>query len=155
MTPCDHLKADTWPLTIEHTFTMLVVFADALASCDRCGQTYLLELLDVRNHERLYRLSLSSAEVSAGLIKDLNRGSCDLQRAQAQFDEFSRQSLATDKLLWTDSRANRISGLITADLPLPVEHWQALPRDGDWFKRLDLVEIRDPARTISGCKWRS
>jgi hypothetical protein len=140
MTPCDHLKADTWPLTIEHTFTMLVVFADALARCRSCGQNYLLELLDVRGHERLYRLSCSDAELSHGLITDLNRGSCDLQRAQAQFDEFSRQSLATEALLWTDSRASSIRGLITTDLAIPVEHWQALPCDGAWFKRLALIE---------------
>ncbi len=140
MTPCDHLKADTWPLTIEHTFTMLLVFADALARCRSCGRSYLLELLDVREHERLYRLSLCSNQASAELLKDLNRGSCDLQRAQAQFDEFSRSSVITDKLLWTDARANVLRGLITTHLPLPAESWQSLPCDGTWFKRLDLIE---------------
>jgi hypothetical protein len=139
MTPCDHLKADSWPLAIEHTFSVLVVFADAIARCRRCDQTYLLELLDVRGPERLYRLSTSSGEATEELIRDLNRGSCDLQRAQAQFDEFSRQSIATGKLLWTDSKANRIKALITVDAPLPAASWQTLPCDGTWFQTLQLA----------------
>lgn len=139
MTPCDHLRAGQWPIRIEHTFTMLVSFADAVASCRTCGQTYLLELLDVRGSDRLYRLSICNPELTAQLLTDLNRGSCDLQRAQAQFDEFSRQSQASGTLLWTDSQRSIIREVVTTDLNLPVDGWQSLPCDGSWFERLGLT----------------
>ena len=117
---------------------MLVTFADAVASCRTCGQTYLLELLDVRGSERLYRLSISSPELTAQLMTDLNRGSCDLQRAQAQFEEFSRQSEPTGKLLWIDSQSSTIREVIATAQDLPAQGWQSLPCDGGWFERLGL-----------------
>lgn len=138
MTPCDHLKAGSWPLQLEHSFTWLVTFADALVSCSHCQCQYLLELLDVRAHERLYRVSATEPELATRLLHNLNRGSCDVARADAEFANFRHQCERLEMLLWVDGKGPTISGLVPVNRPLPQESWQTLACDGTWFETLSL-----------------
>ena len=138
MTPCDHLKAGSWPLQIEHSFNSLVTFADALVSCRQCQRQYLLELFDVRAHERLFRISAADPELAAGLLHNLTRGSCDLSRADAEFSHFKTQCDRLDVLLWIDGTGPIISGLVPVNAPLPQDSWQTLACDGAWFEKLGL-----------------
>jgi hypothetical protein len=138
MTPCDHLKAGCWPLQIEYVFNSLITFADALVSCRHCQRQYLLELLDVRAHERLFRMSTADPALAAGLLHNLNRGSCDLTRANAEFAHFKNQCDQLDTLLWVDGKGPAISGLVPVNSPLPQDSWQTLTCDGAWFEKLGL-----------------
>jgi hypothetical protein len=138
MTPCDHLKAGSWPLQIEHTFTSLITFADALVSCRHCARQYLLELFDVRGSDRLYRISEADPALATGLLHNLNRGSCDLSRADAEFAHFANQCDPLETILWVDSKGPTVTGQIAIRSPLPPASWQALPCDGAWFELLGL-----------------
>jgi len=138
MTLCDHLKADTWPLRIDQVFATHLTFAEALVSCTVCQQAYLLELLDVRNAERLFRVSVADQSLTTALLHNLNRGSCDLERARAEFDHFRLQCQRLNALLWLDTSGPILVGVVTTDSPLPVDCWHDLPCDSRWFDKLDL-----------------
>jgi len=138
MTPCDHLKPGSWPLRIDHVFDAELSFADALASCGTCGQSYLLELLDRRDTQRLFRISHADEALALELLRNFARGSCDVQRASAEFENFRNRCPRYPAVLWIDTSGPRVQSLVRYDGSLPGESWRNLALNGDWFRQLDL-----------------
>jgi len=137
MTPCDHLKPDTYPLQLDLLIDAELTFTDALLSCRVCHQPYLLELLDRRGSDALFRLSMPDAEQCRQLLRDLNRGSCDLQRAHSELSSLQSMSPYLPYLLLLDCSEPKILQLLELpDIRLPGGSWRQLPCDGQWFDQL-------------------
>lgn len=138
MTPCDHLKPGFWPLRIDHVFDADLNFAEALVSCRECGQCYLLELLDQQDTQRLFRISHADEALAHELLHNFARGSCDVQRASAEFDSFRNRCPRYPAVLWIDVNGPCVQDLVNYSGRLPGESWRDLAMNGDWFRQLDL-----------------
>ena len=109
---------------------------DWLVRCQACGSAYLLEMLDWEGPRRLYRLRAPAAEAVAGLVKDLERGSCDLNRAGAEAQHFSLTSERLPNLVLLDLGEGSLVRMIDAgDTQVPGASWRELPCDGSWIRR--------------------
>jgi len=132
--PCAHLRAGAWPLAIRLVLDDHLGPTDYLASCTGCGRTYLLEMLDWRDPLRLLRLAVLPADHAAGLIRDLERGSCDLGRAGAEIEHARSIAAVLPWLLLVDVRGPQIEAVVPAppDRRVPGAGWRELPCDGSW-----------------------
>ena len=76
----------------------------------------------------------------AGLIRDLERGSCDLNRATAQAQHFTLTSQALPMVVLLDLRAGTLCSVVKlaedVRADVPVASWRELPCDGSWIQRL-------------------
>lgn len=137
MIPCDHLRAGTWPFKVELVIDQALYFTEALVSCVECGERYLLEMLDERGRQALFRISMPGRKASDALLHDLNRGSCDLSRAGAEVAAVRNASPLLPSLLLIDPQEPRILALVdTGGLKLPTGSARDQPRDGRWFDQL-------------------
>jgi hypothetical protein len=137
MTLCDHLSGKPWPLIVDLTIDEHLGFTDALTHCRACGRTYLLEMLDWRGSTRLFRVRSPSAAHAAQLTRDLDRGSCDIQRAQAEVSHLLTSNPFLDTLLALDLSVPVVRELIAVNpQTLPGASWRDLPCDGSWFAQL-------------------
>lgn len=137
MTPCGHLKPGSYPLQLELLIDAELTFTDALMSCRLCHQPYLLELLDRRGSEALFRFSMPDAAQCRALIHNLNRGSCDLQRSQAELNNLQNLSPYLPYLLLLETTEPKILQLLDLhDTRPPSGSWRQLPCDGHWFDQL-------------------
>jgi len=139
MIPCDHLQARGWPFRVELVIDQALHFTEALVRCEACGEPYLLELLDQRGHDALFRISMPGRKASDALIHDLTRGSCDIKRGAAEVDSVKVQSPLLPMLLLVDQHGPRITRLIdTSGRKLPSGSARAQPMDGRWFVELEV-----------------
>jgi hypothetical protein len=137
MIPCDHLRAGTWPFKVELVIDQALYFTEALVSCVQCGERYLLELLDERGRQGLFRISMPGRKESDALLHDLSRGSCDVNRATAEVASVRSASPLLPTLLLIDPQGPRILALVdSAGRKLPSGSARSLPRDGSWFDQL-------------------
>ena len=137
-TICSHLTAGPYPFETVLVLDDHMGPTDWLVRCRDCGTTYLLEMLDWLGPRRLYRLRRPAAAAVAGLIRDLERGSCDLNRASAEAQHFSLSSRKLNTLMLLDLSVGAILSLIDVEegTPVPGASWRDLPCDGCWIRRL-------------------
>jgi hypothetical protein len=136
MSVCEHLRAGRYPLSIDCVFDDNLGFTDCLAHCRECQASYLLEMIDWRGNLRLFRLSRPDPGQSARLLRDLDRGSCDLERARAESDQFRLANAEVAALLLIDMSIPRIAALLPPEETMPRSCWRELPCDGSWLDRI-------------------
>ena len=138
--PCTHLKAGSYPFESVLVLDDHLGPTDWLVRCSSCAAAYLLEMFDWDGSRRLYRLRAADAAAVDALIRDLERGSCDLNRASAQAQHFTLTSQALPIAVLLDLRAGALRSVV--ELPediraeVPVASWRELPCDGSWIQRL-------------------
>ncbi len=136
---CAHLPPGPYPFDSVLVLDDHLGPTDWLVRCRTCTAAYLLEMLDWDGPQRLYRMRLPERDAVAGLIRDLERGSCDLNRAGAQAQHFSLNSQPLPVLALLDLRAGTLLALL--DVPpeekLPGASWRELPCDGEWIRRFE------------------
>ncbi len=135
---CPHMTAGPLPFDAVLVLDDHLGPTDWLVRCRSCGSAYLLEMLDWDGQRRLYRLRLPAADAVAGLLRDLERGSCDLNRARAQAQHFSLSSRALPVLALLDLSAGALLGIVPSPegRQLPGTSWRELPCDGSWIQQL-------------------
>lgn len=137
MNVCQHLQPGTYPLVIDRVIDDHLGFTDAIAHCRECGSALMLEMLDWRGRLRLFRVSVLDEELVARLLRDLDRGSCDLDRAGSQIAQFQQMHADIDALLLLDTGVPEILALTAAGAErLPRSGWRELPCDGSRITRL-------------------
>lgn len=131
MNVCQHLQPHQYPLVIDRVLDDHLGFTDALAHCHECGCTILLEMIDWRGSLRLFRMSVVDQIFAEELLRDLDRGSCDLARAGAQIAQFQQMHAKVTHLLLIDMSLPEIIGIRPVGVErLPRSSWRELPCDG-------------------------
>lgn len=138
MRACEHLQSGPSPLRVECVFDEQFGFTDCLASCRDCHASYLLEMLDWQGDLRLFRVSRPDPAHSARLLKDLERGSCDIRRAAAEAEQFRLANASGSLLLLMDMTGPRIEAVVEPEpgVRVPRASWRDLPCDGSWIRRV-------------------
>ncbi len=161
---CTHLVPGPYPFESVLVLDDYLGPTDWLVRCRDCAAAYLLEMLDLDGPRRLYRVRAPQAEAIAGLVRDLERGSCDLNRANAQAQHFTLASETLPLLMLLDLSAGTLNALLErktqvevdpqvdavdreidgtaeeksekAEEAIPSAGWRELPCDGSWIRRL-------------------
>jgi hypothetical protein len=131
---CAHLIAGAYPFQVDLVLDDHLGFTDAVVRCRHCQRAYLLEMLDWANHDRLFRICVLNGDHAQRLIRDLTRGSCDVQRAGAEVQQMKTVSPFSAWLILVDTVAPLISAVapLPAGRDLPGASWRELPCDGTW-----------------------
>lgn len=143
MALCEHIAPGPVPYRVTLVLDDHLGPTDALAQCARCEQAYLLELLDWQGDRRLFRVAAPDEAATALLLRDLRRGSCDINRAGEEVRQFT---LASERLpvLWLVNTSARVleDVIDTRDLgELPTGGWRELPCDGRWIERAQRARL--------------
>jgi len=136
---CEHVHSGDYPFQVELVIDDQLGLTDGIVACRFCGRRYLLEMLDWRGTERLFRISALAADHARRLIRDLTRGSCDVRRAGDEVQHLKSTSSFAPWLILVDTRQPRIDRVapLPAGTTLPGASWRSLPCDGEW---LELVK---------------
>ena len=133
------MKVGAYPFQLQLCLDEHLGMTDALVTCRDCERPYLLEMLDWRDNERLFRVSLPHADRATQLVRDLTRGSCDISRAGAEIHHMQTTLPDSMYLIIIDQNYSpsgpAISGIAPkpADRPLPSASWRELDCDGQWL----------------------
>ncbi len=117
---------------------------ELLIRCTHCRQTYLLEMLDWRGSLRAFRISSAEDGATAALLVDLERGSCDVNRARVEVRHFTLTSNLQPDLLVLDSDKAAIDSVATVTesaQTIPREPWRHLPCDGSWIDAIQADRL--------------
>jgi len=111
---------------------------DWLVQCRHCTATYLLEMLDVSGALRLYRIRLVDPDAARGLMRDLERGSCDINRAGEQARHLTLTSRRLPSLVLLDLQSDTLVRIVDTDAEqvIPSAGWRELACDGRWIQQL-------------------
>jgi hypothetical protein len=133
---CEHVQPGTWPFLVRLALDEHLGFTDALVACRHCGATYLLEMLDWLDQDRVMRVSLPPADRTDSVIHDIERGSCDLTRAGREIHHLRTSTPLCRLLLLVDWRGPTITAIVDAPSQerLPGVSWRELPCDGSWVR---------------------
>lgn len=143
---CAHVRPGSWPFRVRLVLDEHLGFTDALVACRHCGTTYLLEMLDWLDHDRVMRISAPAADRTEGVIHDIGRGSCDLGRAGQEVHHLRTSTPLCPVLLRVDWRGPSIAAVaeVRAGDRLPGASWRDLPCDGRWVRyarsKTDMVK---------------
>ena len=129
---CAHLTTNAavaYPFDVEMVLDEQVGMTDAIIRCRVCRQAYLIEMLDwagPNRVQRTYRTSLLDDDVIDRYKRDRNRGSCDVNRAGAEWYAVQNESRLTDLELTLDTRtATLLEGRrFPAATDIPMAHWR-------------------------------
>ncbi len=136
---CQHVKVGAYPFQLQLCLDEHLGVTDALVTCKECDKPYLLEMLDWRGDERLFRVSLPDADQATQLVRDLTRGSCDITRAGAEVHHMQTTTAASRYLLIIDQDSSPSAPAIVGiaqkpdDQPLPSASWRELECNGQWL----------------------
>ena len=145
---CPHLRADDLAHLSIDPAGMLEWWdgpVTAVARCDRCDGCGLLELLDWSRSQRVRIFALAAIEPAAValFLRNRERGSCDLSRADREVEALFASAGAVERVIAVDVERNAV--LATAPPPaglfLPAAPWRErlLPEaDASWFARLGI-----------------
>ena len=148
VTLCPHLRADDLAHVAIDPASVLDWFdgpVTAVARCERCDGLGLLELLDwSRSHRvRIFALAAIEPAAVALFLRNRERGSCDLSRADREVEALFASAGAVERVVALDVDRNTV--MATAPPPdglfLPAAPWRErlLPEtDATWFARLGL-----------------
>lgn len=135
---CAHLTPGPYPFAIVLVLDDHLGPTELLVRCRQCDHCWLLEMLDWQDDVRLFRVRQPDPEAVAGLLKDLARGSCDINRAGEQARYFSLTSERLPELLLLNIRGATLSAVITPaqHIKVPGTGWRQLVCDGSWIRQL-------------------
>ena len=125
---------------------------DAVVHCESCQQAYLLEMLDWADSERAFRVSRLVDDHARRLLRDLQRGSCDIQRAGAQVQHLKTASVFAPCVILVDTSRPQITNVakVATATDLPGGGWRDLPCDGTWIRYAgDPRNLQPPTSTGS------
>ncbi len=119
-----------------------VTLADAFVQCHTCGQHYLIELIDIKGPANAYRIFALPEDAVAPTLRSLNRGSCDINRANAELAHISQVAEVLPGVLIRDE-SDSAQGLWryvadTKNVHVPTAHWRNLPCDGQIITHLEI-----------------
>jgi hypothetical protein len=120
-------------------------FTDALVACRHCGTTYLLEMLDWLDGDRVMRVSVPPADRAERVVHDIGRGSCDLSRAGQEVHHLRTSTPLCPVVLLVNWSGPTIAAVVDAPKTerLPGSSWRDLPCDGRWVRyarsKMDMV----------------
>lgn len=134
--PCSHLKSAHLAggqLEVVLSLDDYLGIAEALVRCPACHQHYLIELLDIKETRRAFRLTAIDPAIADQLVRDLTRGSCDAQRAATEVQTV--KTLHAQSTFWLVAGNGSFTDLElnNANAPLPTCTWRELPLDGRWL----------------------
>lgn len=137
MSPCEHITPGPVPYRVTLVLDDHLGPTEALVQCASCEQAYLLELLDWQGGRRLFRVAAPDEAATALLLRDLQRGSCDLNRAGEEVRQFTLVSERLPVLWLVDTNARVLEAVIeTVELGrVPTSGWRELPCDGNWIDK--------------------
>ena len=143
---CAHLST----LPTLHTELVLdthLDLADGFVRCDACNRHYLLELVDLDATTRLYSVSLSDAAAVAATVHNINKGSCDPERARAEVLNLTTRSRPIEPLLV--KQHGRYLGLVPVaeEVEVPATPWRERGRTGDLIEALTAAGVMPRADT--------
>lgn len=132
-TACAHLATSApspYPFDIEIVLDEQVGITDAVVRCRQCQQPYLLELIAWSGPQlthRTYRTSLLDDDVVDDYVHNRSRGSCDVNRAGAEWSAVMAQARLTDLELTLDVRSATVLAArrLPRDADIPMAHWRA------------------------------
>lgn len=135
---CPHIQPGPCPWETELVIDDHLGPTECLVGCRTCGRAYLLEMLDWSGNLRLFRVRAPAPAAVALLTRNLNRGSCDLDRAREEVRHVSLSSDRVPALLLYDTQAASVVARIGLDDPgdVPWRGWRELACDGSWITRL-------------------
>ena len=145
---CPHLRADDLAQLSIDPARVLEWWGgpvSAVARCDRCDGHGLLEMIDWSRSQRvrIYALAAIEAAAVALFLRNRERGSCDLSRADREVEALFASAGAVERVVALDVDRNVV--LATAPRPeglfLPAAPWRErlLPEaDATWFARLGI-----------------
>jgi len=135
---CQHLTPGHYPFDSVLVLDDHLGPTDWLVRCRSCEAAYLLEMLDWQGSLRLYRLRVPEPRSVDRLLRDLERGSCDLNRARDQAHHFSLTSTRVAELALLDLAAGQLIRMVKApeNEAIPGASWRDLSCDGSWIQRL-------------------
>jgi hypothetical protein len=145
---CEHLAApELTSLRIEpdDVFDWSEGPVTAIASCSRCTQLGVLELLDWSRSQRVRIFALSGLEPEplASYRRDVTRGSCDPARLAQETAALFAAAGPVERLVAIDLERNAVlaSAVPAHDFRFPPAPWpERQPRrdDASWFAQLGL-----------------
>lgn len=130
--PCSHLAGGR--LEVVLSLDDYLGVGEAVMRCPLCGQCYLVELLDIRESRRAFRLSVLDQRIADQLVHDLTRGGCDSRRSATEVQAVKALSPQSSFWLITQHGSFAELELIRTDTPLPTSNWRDLPLDGCWLE---------------------
>lgn len=128
-------------LEIQQVLDAQLYWTDALLRCQACGQYLLGELIDMQAGERLYRLTAVSQAGAQAVLRSIETGSCDLQRAQTELDYLDNTGQLCDEVLLVEGDQQQTCTW-PSGLSLPSASWRELACDGallDALKRAHSI----------------
>ncbi len=132
---CDHLLLEG-ATRIDLVVDAYLQPCDALMSCRRCSARYLIELCDIDGDNWCYRLALIEPEAYAKTLHSLGRGSCDLQRGQAEMFNLRHHATPLNQLLLRSGGINAALVTVPDLISIPTASWRELPCDGTLVRGL-------------------
>lgn len=127
---CPHIQPGPVPWDVLLVLDDHLGPTDALTVCRTCGTPYLIEMLDWRHPLRLFRIYEPRTEAVQGLLRNLERGSCDIRRAGEEVRHFAQGAERLPWLVLLDTDAHRVVALVDHPGPVPGASWRELPCDG-------------------------
>ena len=139
MCVCSHVTRGQIPFDTVLVLDDQLGPTEYLGRCRCCRTLYLLEMFDWQGSLRAFRLSAPSTESTEALLRDLERGSCDLNRAREEVRAFTLTSTRLDQLILMDTSAQTITETASStdfEVAVPTATWRDLPCDGAWIRRI-------------------
>ena len=129
---CAHLvtsEPEPFPFAVEIVLDDQAGITDAIIRCNTCRQGYLIEMLDWSGpqlRQRTYRTSLLDDDVVERYMHNRTRGSCDVNRASAEWFAVQAQARLTDLELTLDVQNARLVGArrLPSGTDIPMAHWR-------------------------------
>ena len=146
---CEHIAAGDYPFQVELVMDHHLGLTDGVVSCRHCRRAYLLEMLDWANADRVFRISALDNDQARRLIRDLTRGSCDVQRAGAEVQHMKTATSFAPWLLLVDTAEALIRSVapLAPGTRLPGQSWRELACDGSWVKQARPDQAIDSRRS--------
>ena len=146
---CEHIAAGDYPFRVELVMDDHLGLTDGVVSCRHCQRAYLLEMLDWADAHRVFRISALGDDQSRRLIRDLTRGSCDVQRAGAEVQHMKTATSFAPWLLLVDTGVAQIRRVVplTPGARLPGQSWRELACDGSWVEYARMYQADESDRS--------
>ena len=127
---CTHLNS--LDLSISRILEADFVMARCFAHCNLCHQHYLLELLDIVEKKRMYRVASVAKDAAEATLRSLGQGSCDITRANNEVAAVASLAQREQQLLVMEDGA--FVQCRTSAESIPGTPLRQLPLNGSWFK---------------------
>jgi hypothetical protein len=139
MSACSHVSRGQNPFETVLVLDDQLGPTEFLGRCRDCRKLYLLEMFDWQGSLRAFRLSVPATGSTEALLRDLERGSCDLSRAREEVRSFTLTSTRLEELILMDTSQQTVVETASStdfDVAVPTANWRELPCDGTWISRL-------------------